>query len=838
MTLIGSTGKKLTESNSSRPCNAACYDSDRQAVLWARYDASNYFNPVSEIVAVDVTSGTATSIGNLTSVPQLTCLYTPVSFSPEAPGAVTDLTATNNGTDNNVTVSFTMPTMNYGGTELNPNLQGLTYTVSVDGTPVIENKASAVGAEVTETFETTPGTHTVTVLAAQTLFGAGPESKTSLFVGMDTPAAPKNLKAKAIDDLVTLTWEAPEGQNGGKYDASKLTYKVVRMPDEVTVAENLTETTFSETIAAEQLTGYSYRVINVYDGAEGASAESGTVFVGPSFEVTPATPYIQDFQSVATAEESGFFFSGKCALPGYGYSEPVMNILSQDDNKYLQITPDPNYSYVNNPKLFTTALKLKARHTYRIHLKFRANYTYGASFAVVLADKPTADSNILKTIVENKSYGYPDENPEAFTEDRFTPTEFQVDETGVYFISMQTVNGALMSSKWDFDDVKVEDLTEPGIPNTPVDLTAEAPEGSRDVTLTFTLPTEDNNGDDPALTEVEIKRDDVKVASLTEGLTAGAHMTWTDENAPLGNHTYAVVAVNANGSSAPVQASVKVGRDYDLSITAVEAPASVVKGRPFTISATLRNNGINPAPLGEDTYTLALVRSLEGGATEIVEAREGARIESDKEEVFTFDLNVPRDAGAELTYYFYLTYEPDMNTADNRSADYTLSVITPEFPAPTTLAAEWNDGKYDLTWTAPAYDADIVTLKGYDVYCNGSKLNGEEPVSETGYSAEAESDVTYEYYVVAVYDLGTSEASEKLVMFHTGVDAAAEAAAFSVRAEGTALTVTGAEGPVAVYSASGLRVAYDESRGQTVTFPLAAGAYIVTANGHAVKIIL
>jgi len=115
-----------------------------------------------------------------------------------------------------------------------------------------------------------------------------------------------------------------------------------------------------------------------------------------------------------------------------------------------------------------------------------------------------------------------------------TPTEFQVDETGVYFVSVQH---GFLNDKWDFDDVKVEDITEPGIPGTPKEMKAEAAEGSRDVKISFTLPTEDNNGDDPKLTSVEIKRDDTTVETLTEGLAAGAAMSWTDEHAPLGSHT-------------------------------------------------------------------------------------------------------------------------------------------------------------------------------------------------------------------------------------------------------------------------------------------------------------
>lgn len=827
ITKVGSTGKTVPDNAMS-----ACYDSARGAILWARYDGTNYYSKTSQILTVDPSTAASALVGTLTYAPQVLGLYTPVSISADAPGEVDGLTATNAGTDNDIKVTFTMPTKNYGGTDFNPNLQGLSYTIAIDGTVVVDKKASAIGAQVSETVTSTPGTHTVSVFASQTVYGDGPETKTSLFVGMDTPGAPKNVKAVSLDTDVTVSWEAPDGQNGGKYDLAKLAYKVVRLPGEVVVADKQTETTFSETITTDKLQGYSYRIITLYDDAEGLSAESAQVFAGPSFEVTRETPYLQDFQSCETAADAGFFLTGVTANPNY-YSDPVLNLLSQDDNKYLQVTPDADYTRVNNPKVFTTALKLKKRHTYRLSFKFRTAAAYGASFSVYLSDKPTADCQNIKTIIAEKSYGYPDDKAQEFTDDRVPPTEFQVDETGVYYVSVQH---GFLNDKWDFDDVKVEDITEPGIPGTPKEMKAEAAEGSRDVKISFTLPTEDNNGDDPKLTSVEIKRDDITVETLTEGLAAGAAMSWTDEHAPLGSHIYTVVASNANGSSAPASAAIKVGRDYDLTIASVDAPASVVKGRKFTITATVHNNGINPAPMGEDDYTLALVRNV-GTATEVVATRNAEVIRSDQNATFTFDLSVPENAGDRLSYYFYLTYELDENMEDNRSSDFTVEVITPEFPAPTGLSASWNEGKFDLTWTAPAYDADIVTLTGYDIYADGAKLNGDTPVTATEYSVAAEADKQYEYHVVAVYDLGSSAPSDKVAAFFSGI-ASIDGNTASIVADGNSIRVSGFIGSIDVYSTSGTRVAGCESAGEAVTFELGHGAYILVVGSHATKVIL
>lgn len=823
-TLIGSTGKSVSDTPQS-----ACYDSETGKVLWARYDASSMFNKVSEIVSIDPATGIGTNIGSLTNTPQVLGLYTPVTISAEAPAAVSDLAATNQGVDNNITVTFTMPTKNNGGTDFNPNLQGLSYTIAVDGTVVVNKKASTIGEAVTETIESTPGTHTVSVFVSQTMYGDGPESKTDVFVGLDTPTAPKDVTIAANGYDVTVNWQAPDGAHGGKYDASKLSYKVVRMPDNVVVAENLAATNFAETITTETLRSYSYTVITVYEGIEGLSAQSPTVFVGPSFEVTRENPYTQDFESCSSVADAGFFF-----VSGSDNST-ALSILSEtvdeSENKYLRLTCD---TYTPSPKVFTTALKLKARHTYKLSMKFRTSNFYGAPFAVYLADKPTSDCNNVKTVVEQKSYGYMDQNSQQFTDDRFTPVEFQVDKTGVYFISVQH---AFVNSTWDFDDIKVEDITEPGVPCSPSDFTASVGVGERDVKLSFVLPAEDNNGDDPNLTAVEIKRGDETVATLTDELVAGKTMNWIDQHAPLGNLTYSVVATNANGSSAPVQASVKVGRDYDLTVASVNAPASVIKGKPFTITATVHNNGINTAFLSGDEYSLALVRNLEGGATQVVQSQSGTQLPSDEDKVFTFDLTVPSDASDALSYYFYLTYELDEAPADNRSDNFTIDVITPELPAVSNLAAVWNDGEYDLTWSAPEFDANVVSLLGYDVYSGDVKLNGETPVIETSYSIPAETDVEYVFSVVAVYDLGNSKASDAISVQTDGInDVVADS--LTVSASGSTLNITGATGTVAVYTLTGARVAEARSCGDTVSIELARGMYIVAVGGHTIKIII
>ena len=88
----------------------------------------------------------------------------------------------------------------------------------------------------------------------------------SVRLGYDQPKKPTALKAAANGQKVTLTWKAPTGGvNGGFFDADKLTYTVVRVnssdaKDVVTLAEGITETTYTDKIASPDLATYYYKV--------------------------------------------------------------------------------------------------------------------------------------------------------------------------------------------------------------------------------------------------------------------------------------------------------------------------------------------------------------------------------------------------------------------------------------------------------------------------------------------------------------------------------------------------------------------------------------------------
>lgn len=808
---------------------SATFDTASGNIIWARQDY--YGDP--EIVSVNPETGACTTLCTLPSSTQLIGLYIVPSANAATPGPVTNLTAANDGSNNDVLVSFTMPTVSSTGDALDANMQGLTYTIKVDDQTVIDKKASTVGASVSETLTTAPGTHTISVVVS-----AGEEESrvvsADLFVGMDTPGAVKDAKAVADGNNVTITWTKPEGANGGNYDNAKLAYKVVRMPGNVTVAESTTATTASDVIDSDIYKAFSYTISTLYDNAEVASATSTKVLAGPAFEVTADKPYFVDFQNCESADDAGFFCSGTGVGDGE-VADPTLKIMEEGTNKYLKYDRSASGYQVSNPKVFTTALKLTAKHSYKLSFSFRCGIEDGVQFGMFLSDKPTVGSKNVQTLrAQGDYYGCYEDNWNEFSDTRVTPVEFSVEKTGTYFVSIQS---DFTNCDWDFDNIKVEDITPPAIPNVPTEMTAvtEAP-GSRKVTVSFRLPAQDKSGNNPNLTSAVLKCGDNVINTWAENLEANSVLTYVHENAPLGNQTYSVTVTNAAGTSVPATAEVKVGHDHNLSIISSDAPESTMKGKTISISATVRNNGILKAPHEGTTYTLSLMRKSAERDASVVKSWDGEALESETEKTYTHTMEMPNDAAEKETYFFNLAYEPDLDLSDNQSREMEIAVGSPKTPAPTELNAVWNDeGKYDLTWKAPAYNPEDVTLNGYEVYCNKEKVSGDNLVKETSFSYPVNKVGDFAFYVVAVYNTGNSLPSETFNTTNTGVDGIADSA-LQVEANGDVLTVKGARGKVAVYTLTGVLVEAAEANGAAVEFRLADGLYILNANGKSLKI--
>lgn len=136
----------------------------------------------------------------------------------------------------------------------------------------------------------------------------------------------------------------------------------------------------------------------------------------------------------------------------------------------------------------------------------------------------------------------------------------------------------------------------------------------------------------------------------------------------------------------------------------------------------------------------------------------------------------------------------------------------------------------DFTFTRYDYTPGLE-LEGYNVYCDGVKIN-EATVTEAAFDYTPE-EGTHTYQVTALYNLGESEPSEPLVLGFSSLELTAQSGV-SIRAIDDAIVVSGAEGQaVKVYTTDGKLLYAAEG---DATIPVAAGLYIVNAGNTSVKL--
>ena len=246
----------------------------------------------SFLAKVDINTGNLTKIGNLGDHAQLTGLYIPFdNINAQAPAKITDFQV--KPSENGVlsaNLSWTNPTKNYSGSTLS----------TINKIEIYRN-----GTLIHNSTNTTPGnkvnwTDNVTVkeiysykIVPVNNAGSGPGSSLSTYIGKDLPGAVSNLTLTAENNTGKLAWTAPvKGLNEGWFDASSLKYKIVRLPDNIVLSENIQGTSYTD-ITIKSQDQYSYQVISVNSEGEGGSATSNVVMIGSGIHV----PYYFDFET-------------------------------------------------------------------------------------------------------------------------------------------------------------------------------------------------------------------------------------------------------------------------------------------------------------------------------------------------------------------------------------------------------------------------------------------------------------------------------------------------------------------------------------------------------------
>lgn len=543
-------------------------------------------NPVFALLEIDPLTGAAKVSYNYPINNQLSAL-TIQNSHPAAPDNIFDLEIRPEADLSQTgVITFTVPSVTYAQQPLNGPL---TLTMAVDG-EMLPAETVTAGSKYEKKIEgLSNGIHTVTAK----LEGNGhatSEAFSSYFFGKDVPSAVTDLtlKNEAGTNKVTLTWTVPTtGKNGGAVDTKDLRYRIVRYPDQKTVARSAKGTSFSEELNVP-FSNYYYRVYPYYSSdpsIEGPSATSNRLPLGLSLEI----PWSENFNTPSSintftlidANEDG---SSEWNSPCWKY-----------DSDYYCAFYYGNRDVIADDWLITPPLNMSPEKLYKLTYKYYAFYGYGSHLQVSIGNSPTVEgmNNLLldKEFISSFS-DYPGK----------TETIIFCPKDGESFIGFHHISETM--EHLSIDDISIEEYADANVPAALTDLAA-VNSGAGQATLTFTLPTLTAGGKNLSgnLTVKIYKGDDLKEAAATlTGLKPGDKTTWVDNYASAGVNIYTVIISNDKGDGLSSTVSIDLTAGLPVQLKAVYARAInsnqvEVSWNPADVANDANGNPIDPASI-------------------------------------------------------------------------------------------------------------------------------------------------------------------------------------------------------------------------------------------------
>ncbi|MCQ2254343.1 MAG: hypothetical protein MJZ29_02515 [Bacteroidaceae bacterium] len=250
------------------------------------------------------------------------------------------------------------------------------------------------------------------------------------YVGIDFPGAVVSAKAEKTGNGndVQITWKKPViGMNNGWFDDSKLTYSIVRQPDGVKVATDITATSFTDNTIS-QTKGYSYQITAKSQKGEGVVAETNIVVAGTALEVPYSSNFSddEDFRLWTIIDGDGDGETWYRENNYAGTADWFMKYMSQS-----MLSPNAK----NNDWFISAPIHLDANKYYSLSYAIRlmsSNGLFPCNYTITLGESNTIESQTQQLAVVDG-----EENMIVFENHSVA---VHVDKTGDYCIGFQLRN--------------------------------------------------------------------------------------------------------------------------------------------------------------------------------------------------------------------------------------------------------------------------------------------------------------------------------------------------------------------------------------------------------------
>ncbi|MGN0090550.1 MAG: choice-of-anchor J domain-containing protein [Alloprevotella sp.] len=689
LTLVAQTQYRPTDEN-----QGATIDFRTGRYFWASnaYDLSmdKWYNyTFTQLLSVDLENPEKPSpTWNFDYMEQVTGLAV-LNTHPDAPDNIEDLTfePTADGALE-AGIRFTVPARTYAQQTLTGNVQ---VTVTLDG-KVLETRTATPGETVSlNTAIEGGGNHSASVTLVQgDLQSLTATAVTYFGVDAPSPVTTLTLTADADRSTATLTWEAPElGTSGGYLDPERLTYRVVRQPEGITVAKALKATSFTETFTDREMRPTVYDVYACIDGTESKRCRSNRENVG-----TPCSlPFIERFDT-----QDGFnrFFVIDADNNGIDAFESHM---WRFDEEYLAAFYYGIRGVNADDWLITPALNLDPDRVYRLNFQ---TYGYqGWDNRLQIAVGPRPETEALTRLADDYAYQSTMQN----TKMHDTYITVRPGDRYVGFHNVST-GGDHMS----IDNVLIEDYCSALIPDTVTHLAAATDADGR-AFITFEMPVQNVRGDKlDADLEVEIFRADGKtMAGNLRNLRPGETVRWTDPLTAQGLNIYRIRVKSAQGEGLFTAVSIDLTQGTaaaldDVKACYINAHDIQLTWKPLAQTADAEGRPIDPENVCYTVY------------------RDGEMIASGLEECRYTDREPAAGMSDENGTLRYADYKVSAVTAGGEGEKTAANFLMVGTPYSLPFSETWqNQAESTWPWTrlSSNYSGWTVVSTGYDPFALG-----------------------------------------------------------------------------------------------------------------------
>ncbi len=574
----------------SAVCMSACYDVNTDLIYWSFLD----MDEKGWIYQIKPATGEITAKWQLPDNDCFSFMYIPEKPEATAPSAPENLYASFPNGQLTGMLYFDIPNYAVDGTELSGDV---TYKVIVNKTDTITTATSTYGSNIATMVELKEkGYYDFQVRLYNDAGVSLPGKIAKSYYGKDKPSAPANATAvyDAETKKVTLTWDdVTTTVNDGYINLDKVSYDVVRLPDNVVLAQGIKTTSLEDDFS--EATGYkvySYKVTAYHETIPSDATNSNQIYFGQENTIIP--PYSNTFDTEDSLNDYIILDSNR---DGYTWQySPVFKAITTNSANDWFIAPPMT---LEGGKVYYFTIKVGP-----------ATNILSEKFAVKIGTEPV--SSKLKTYIIKST---------KVTNETTITAKVPISTTGTYYIG---VNGMAQVGIKVYNIALSEayDGTLPDMVGN-LTITPDANDGY-EATISGTAPALDIFGNPLAsISNIVIERDGVVEHTIPVSAT-GEAFSQVVTVPTTGNYAYTVYATNDSGNGTASVAKAYIGVQKPSPVTDLTIKENSLG--MATISWTAPTTGVDGEPLAADKISYNIIKASDPEGKALIEGYKGTSI--------------------------------------------------------------------------------------------------------------------------------------------------------------------------------------------------------------------